>query len=366
MKSLIVAIVLGIAAAPVVAGEETRSRVDVVFCIDRTGSMEGLIETAKQKVWAIVSEIAKSKPTPVLRIGLIGYGSADRDIKFFPLTDDLDKAYQNLVTFKVDMDGDEWVGWAVKQATERMEWVSDKGALKLIFMVGNETAMQGSDAVLYPKTVPEAIKRDITVNAIYAGKPSAEEEKTWREVAKLADGVYTQIDLSGGAITIDTPMDKKILELNTKLNGTYLPFGKQGAASQQNQSTQDGNSLQNGGASNGAQRAMAKCWSGYNCAGWDLVDAAKAKDFKLQDVKKEDLPKEMQELTLKARSALVAKMGQEREALQREINQLGVERQKFIDAEIKSKNLTQDSAFDEAVRRTIRDQAGRKGFTFEK
>ena len=80
--------------------------------------------------------------------------------------------------------------------------------------------MQGSEAVLYPKTVPEAIKKDITVNAIYAGKPSVEEERTWREVAKLADGVYTQIDLSGGAITIETPMDKKIMELNTKLNGT--------------------------------------------------------------------------------------------------------------------------------------------------
>ncbi len=366
MKRLLVAVVLGITAAPAVASEETRSRVDVVFCIDRSGSMQGVIDTAKQKVWAIVTEIAKSKPTPVLRIGLIGYGSADQDIRFFPLTDDLDKVYQNLVTFKVDMGGDEWVGWAVKQATERMEWAAEKGALKLIFMVGNETAMQGNEAVLYPKTVPEAIKKDITVNAIYAGKPSLEEERTWREVAKLADGVYTQIDLSGGAITVETPMDKKIMELNSKLNGTYLPFGKQGAVAQMNQTTQDANSVQNGGASNGAQRAMAKCWSGYNCAGWDLVDAAKGKDFKLEDVKKEELPKEMQELTLEARKALIAKMGQEREALQKEINQLGVDRQKFIDAEIKSKNLTQDSAFDEAVRRTIRDQAGRKGFTFEK
>jgi VWA domain-containing protein len=361
MTSLILAAVLAMADP----GEDAKSRVDVVFCIDRSGSMQGVIETAKQKVWSIVSEIAKSKPTPILRIGLIGYGSADKDIKFFPLTDDLDQAYGNLVTFKVDMGGDEWVGWAVQQATERMEWSSEKSALKIIFMVGNETAMQGSEAVLYPKTVPEAIKKDITVNAIYAGKPSLEEERTWREVAKLADGVYTQIDLSGGAITIETPMDKQIMELNTKLNGTYLPFGKRGSVGQANQSTQDGNSFQNGGSSNGAQRALAKSWSGYNCAEWDLVDAVKGKDFKLEDVKKEDLPKDMQEMTLEARKALIATKGQERDALQKEINRIGVERQKFIDAEIKAKNLTQDSAFDEAVRRTIRDQAGRKGFKFE-
>jgi len=359
MSSLVLAVLLAFAG-----NEDPKSRVDVVFAIDRSGSMEGVIETAKQKVWAIVTEIAKSKPTPALRIGLIGYGSADQDIKFFPLSDDLDQVYANLLTFKVDMGGDEWVGWAIKQATERMDWAKEKSALRMLFMVGNETAMQGREDVLYPKTVPEAIKRDIVVNAIYAGKPSAEEERTWREVAKLADGVFTQIDLSGGAITIATPMDKELLELSTKVNATYVPFGKQGERGAANQSAQDGNSVGNGGNSNGAQRALAKCWNGYNCASWDLVDALKQKDFKLEEVKKEDLPKEMQTMSLAEQKAHLAKRQSERDALQKQVNELGVKRQKFIDAEIKAKNLTQDSAFDEAVRRTIREQAGRKGFTF--
>lgn len=359
MSSLVLAALLSFAA-----NEDAKSRVDVVFAIDRSGSMSGVIETAKQKVWSIVTEIAKSKPTPVLRIGLIGYGSGDKDIRFFPLTDDLDKVYADLLTFRTDMGGDEWVGWAIQQATDRMEWAKDKAALRIIFVVGNETAMQGSEAVLYPKTVPLAIKRDIMVNAIYAGKPSAEEERTWREVAKLADGVYTQIDLSGGAITIATPMDKELMDLNAKVNTTYVPFGKKGEAGAANQSAQDGNSFGNGGASNGAQRALAKCWSGYNCASWDLVDALKQKDFKLEDVKKEDLPKEMQAMSLEEKRAHLAKRQSERDALQKQANELGVKRQKFIDAEIKVKNLTQDSAFDEAVRRTIREQAGRKGFTF--
>jgi len=366
MKTLIAILaVAAVAAPPARANEETKARVDVAFLVDRSGSMEQVIETAKQKIWTMVSEIAKSKPTPALRIGLIGYGSADKDIRFFPLTDDLDKVYADLITFKCDMGGDEWVGWAVKQAVERMEWAKEKEALRIIFVVGNETAMQGREDVLYPKTVPLAIQRDITVNAIYAGKPSSEEERTWREVAKLADGMYTQIDLSGGAITIETPMDKALLELNTKLNATYVPFGKRGAAGATNQSAQDNKSLGNGGASKLAQRALAKSWNGYNCASWDLVDAAKQKDFKLEEVKKEDLPKELQEMTLEARKAYLAKKQAERDAVQKETNELGVKRQKFIDAEVKARNLTQDSAFDEAVRRTIREQAGKKGFTFE-
>src|SRR5688572_12178135 len=165
-----------------------RNKVDVVFCVDRSGSMDRVIETAKRKIWTIVNEVAQQKPTPILRIGLIGYGSADRDIKFFPLSTDLDKVYENLSTFRCDMGGDEWVGWALQQAVDRMEWAPERKALKMIFMVGNETAAQGRSEVLYTQTAPQAIKKDISVNAIYCGKPRTEEEKTWRELASLADG----------------------------------------------------------------------------------------------------------------------------------------------------------------------------------
>jgi hypothetical protein len=345
--------------------DDAKANVDVVFAVDRSGSMSGVIETAKRKIWTIVNEIAKTKPTPALRIGLIGYGSGDSDIKLFPLSDDLDKVYADLLTFQCDMGGDEWVGWAIRQGLEKMAWSTEKGALKIIFVVGNETAMQGSADVLYPKTVPEAIRRDVTVNAIYAGEPDGEEERTWREVAKLADGVYTRIDLSGGAITIDTPMDKELMELSGKINATYVPFGKHGEGGTLNQAAQDGNSLANGGSSNGATRALAKSWSGYNCASWDLVDALKAKDFKLEGVKAEDLPAGMRTMSLDEKKAHLARRRAERDALQKRMNELGVARQKFMDAEIKAKNLNQDSAFDEAVRRAIREQAGRKGFTVE-
>ena len=53
-----------------------QNKVDVVFCVDRSGSMDRVIETAKRKIWTIVNEVAQQKPTPILRIGLIGYASA--------------------------------------------------------------------------------------------------------------------------------------------------------------------------------------------------------------------------------------------------------------------------------------------------
>jgi len=101
---------------------EDKPHIDVVFCIDCSGSMGPVIETAKQKVWAIVNEVAKAKPSPVLRIGLLGYGNADASYRAFDLTDDLDEVYKNLVTFKDEGWGDEWVGLAVHKATAEMHW----------------------------------------------------------------------------------------------------------------------------------------------------------------------------------------------------------------------------------------------------
>ena len=45
--------------APVAA-----KRVEVVFVLDTTGSMSGLIQAAKEKVWAIANTLATAKPAP--------------------------------------------------------------------------------------------------------------------------------------------------------------------------------------------------------------------------------------------------------------------------------------------------------------
>jgi len=354
MMSLMVAGSLYAQDAPV------RGKVDVVFCVDRSGSMDRVIETAKRKIWTIVNEVAQQKPTPILRIGLIGYGSGDRDIKFFQLSSDLDKVYENLTTFRCDMGGDEWVGWALQQAAERMEWATEKKSLKLIFMVGNETAAQGREDVMYTKTAPEAIKKDISVNVIYCGKPNPTEEKTWREVASLADGFYSAIDLSGGEVTIQTPHDKRLAELSQKLNTTYVAFGRRGEEGKLKQEKADKDTASAGAAPAEAARAYSKAASVYNNATWDLVDASKEKEFDLAKIKTEDLPKEMQTMSPEERKAHLDAKIKEREEIRKEIAQLSVERQKFIGEEMKKKNLTADASFDEAVRKTIQEQAAKR------
>ena len=365
MKTLIAAVALTLAAVPVVDAneDEKRGRIDVVFCIDRSGSMSRVIETAKQKVWSIVNQVATAKPTPILRIGLIGYGSADRDIKLFPLSDDLDSVYENLMTFKTDMGGSEWVGWAIHKATKDMGWIDDKKALKIIYMVGNETARQGRPEVLYTRTAPKAIGNGIMINAIYCGNPKGEEETTWREVASLADGSYSKIDLSGGAVTIQTPMDKKLVELNRELNDTYVFYGTHGLKKRKKQLEQDRNATAVGGA---PSRVQAKAGKLYRNESWDLVDATKNEDFKLEEVDKETLPEVLRDKTAEERKAYVEEKSRKREAIQKQIKELAGKRADYIAEEMEKQNLSQENSFDEAVRRSIRAQAEKKGFRFEK
>jgi len=65
-------------AAPPEAVAATQP-VDLAICLDTSGSMSGLIESAKQKLWAVVNELASATPTPDLRVGLIHYGNTGLD-----------------------------------------------------------------------------------------------------------------------------------------------------------------------------------------------------------------------------------------------------------------------------------------------
>src|SRR5262245_48089293 len=74
--------------------------IDLVLCLDVSGSMNGLIDSAKLRLWDIVNELARLKPTPKLRVALYSYGAtnypADKGWvrKEGDLTEDLDDGYK--------------------------------------------------------------------------------------------------------------------------------------------------------------------------------------------------------------------------------------------------------------------------------
>lgn len=167
-------------------------KIDVVFVLDTTGSMGWVIEQAKEKIWDIVKEILKGKPTPIVRVGLVAY----RDIgdvyvtKEFNLTEDIDSVHKELKSYTAGGGGDypEHVSRALTEAVNDLNWDKEEETLKMIFLVGDAPPHEDyNDGFDWRKACEDAQKKGIIINTIGCGTGN---EAVWKEIARKGEGVY--------------------------------------------------------------------------------------------------------------------------------------------------------------------------------
>jgi uncharacterized protein YegL len=339
--------------------------IDVVLCLDVSGSMNGLIESAKTKLWDIVNDLAKIKPTPELRVGLYSYGHTTYDPKAgwvrkeVDLTNDLDAIYQKLNALTIN-GGTELVARVTQAAVGEQKWSEDKGALKIIFVCGNEPASQDKQVTLQ-SVADKAKAKDIVINTIYCGNVSNRDSTDWKEYAAMCKGQFFTIDQDKGTVVVATPFDKELAQLSAEMSKTYLTYGARGRELAANQLAQDANAAKAApGAA--AARAETKATGLYRNDAWDLVDRLKNdKNFDIKKVPVEELCDEMKKMTPEEREAYVKKKLAEREEMQKKITDLSAKRQTFIKEELKKNPSKADQAFDAAVRGALRQQAETKG-----
>lgn len=340
--------------------------VELAVCLDTSGSMQGLIDTARARIWDIVSDLATAKPTPKLRVALVTFGNDGHAAENgwtsvdLALTEDLDSVSMKLFALTTN-GGTELVGRAVDTATRSLDWTPGDKVLHLIVVAGNESADQ-DQVVKYADASRRAIEKGIMVNSIYCGDPNDALAPVWRDVAKLADGQFAAIDQAQGAVAIATPFDEELASLSGQLNTTYVPFGARGAWHATNQVAQDNNASAMAPAA-AAQRCVAKSGTVYDNRQWDLVDASKSKDFRIEDVRTEELPVAMQSMTPEQRRAFIDQQGKAREAIQARALELGTQRTRFI-AEEQTKLTANGPRFESVIREAIRSQARAKGMEF--
>jgi hypothetical protein len=111
------------------------------------------------------------------------------------------------------------------------------------------------------------------------------------------------------------------------------------------------------------QRALTKSSVNYQNGSWDLVDASKDKTFKLEQVKTDALPAEMQKMNEEERKEFIGKKAKERTELQAKIKSLVGEREKFVADQRKQQAGT--NTLDAVVIAAVREQAGKRQFKFE-
>ena len=338
----------------------------LAICLDTSGSMDGLIDAAKQKLWAVINDLALADPTPRLEVALLTFGNDGHaedqgwvEVQT-PFTEDLDLVSQKLFDLTTN-GGTELVG-RVLHHTSALDWHPSTDTLKLVIIAGNESADQDTE-VPYPEACRALITQGVMVNSIYCGPETDEIAPDWRQVALLADGQFASIDKDQGTIVVETPFDAELGALSTKLNTTYLPYGKSGETKLANQQAQDWNAASLNSAAVAA-RCSTKASAIYSCGTWDLVDASKDETFELESVAVEELPEVMQTMTPAERVAHVETMRDERAALQASITEVTAKRQPFVEAEMKRLALDDSKSFDRAIRKAIRAQAATKGFRF--
>lgn len=345
----------------------TKPKIQVALLLDTSSSMSGLISQAKSQLWKVINEFIMAKRNgqrPEMQVALYEYGKSTLSRgegfirQILPLTDDLDKVSEELFALKTN-GGDEYCGQVIQVATGSLQWSSSSKDLKAIFIAGNEPFTQGK--VNYADACRAAIAKGITVSTIFCGPEATGIQGKWKDGAMLADGSYMNIDHNRRVVHIAAPQDKRIAELGAALNGTYLPFGTAGKAGAANQFAQDANSA-SVGAGSSVQRAVSKSSGYYRNDSWDLVDAIENGKVKLEDVKKEDLPKAMQKMNLEEQRKYIETNSAKRAQLKKEIAELNKERRKHVAAEEKKSAAEGKESLDSAMAKSLRRQATEKGF----
>jgi uncharacterized protein YegL len=345
------------------------ARLEIVFVLDTTGSMGGLIEGAKQRIWGIVNEVMQESHSSV-RIGLVAYRDRGDEYvtKILPLTADLDRVYTTLMDYRANGGGDEAedVRTALAEAVYKVNWSASASDLsQIVFLVGDAPPhndyTSASDTLI---TAAGALRKGIIVNTIQCGS-MGETTRAWKAIAERGNGQYFAIADDGGVQTVSTPYDDEMGNLATTLGSTFLPYGfGTGTAGRVARTEAAKQAAETEGRivdmlpTVKAERALNKVVNEQAYIG-DLLQSIENGSVKLEDINPAELPEELQALDPAQRTAEVEKRLADRRTLRARILELSKQREAFVDAE-RSKTKSKGDGFDVVVAKTVKEQMARK------
>jgi Mg-chelatase subunit ChlD len=347
-------------------------KVDVVFVLDTTGSMSGLIQTAKEKIWSIATTMASAQPTPEIRIGLVAYRDrGDQYVtKVVDLSGDLDSVYATLMDFQADGGGDtpESVNKALYDAVHNISWSEGSQAYQVVFLVGDAPPhMDYQGEMKYPEIVAAARKKGIVINTIQCGElPTT--AGPWTQIASLGLGKFFQVEQAGSAVALATPFDANLAELSARLDDTRLYFGTEEerermagkvAATDKLHAVATVESL--------ARRASFNIAAGgrTNLLGEnELVDGVASGTIKLDELDEAELPAALKPMAPEEQQAYVAGLAGERAELRRQISELAADRDDYLKKKVEEAGGFKDS-LDQKIYEAVADQAKEAGLEYK-
>ncbi|NBU92592.1 MAG: VWA domain-containing protein [Flavobacteriia bacterium] len=341
-------------------------KVQLVILFDTSNSMDGLLNQAKAKIWAIVNEVSSLRyqgTIPQLEIAMYDYGNQSLNIKDnyvrqqLNFTKDLDLVSEKLFGLTTN-GGDEFCGAVIQKSLSDLSWSANNGDLKLIYIAGNEPFNQGP--ISYKEACALAKTKGVLVSTIFCGPYDEGVRTFWQDGATCSGGDFFNINSDQALSYMATPYDSLIQSNNLKLNGTYVSYGVDGVDKKNKQVRQDENAKTLNNAVM-VERAVAKGSTNYWNGAWDLIDAAAADSTFISKLEEKDKTDELKGKTAEEIKTIVAEKTKEREQIQQEIATLNVKRVAYIEAESK-KNQVKTDDFGTAVAKSLRKNAVLLGF----
>ena len=328
-------------------------RIDVVFAVDTTGSMGGLLDGAKRTVWSIATHIRKTDPNADLRIGLVAYRDVGDDYvtKPFLLTTYLDAVYSELATYQASGGGDtpEDVDAALDDSLHKMPWRAD--AKKLVFLVGDAPPASRGEVPRFDVLAREASETGIVINAIRCGVDN-ETASTFQRIASLGRGEFSTIHQDGGVQQIATPYDDKLAELSSQIDRTAMVVGDDSVRTRW-----EGKMAAAEAAPAAAKADRAAYYANGATGGMkrgedDLVGGVATGTMTVDGVDPESLPADMRGKDKAEVKAEIDRRVAERRTLQNQVEDLTRQREDFLVKQAKGG----EAGFDEAVKATVDKQ----------
>lgn len=346
-------------------------KVDVVFVLDTTGSMSGLIQTAKDKIWSIATTMASAQPTPEIRIGLVAYRDrGDHYVtKVVDLSEDLDSVYATLMDFQADGGGDtpESVNKALYDAVHNISWSQDSQAYQVVFLVGDAPPhMDYQDEMKYPEIVAAAKRKGIVINTIQCGDiPTT--AAPWTQIASLGHGKFFQVEQAGNAVALATPFDAEIAALSARLDDTRLYFGTEEEKERMANKVAATDKLHAASSiESRARRAAFNVAAGgkANLLGEnELVDGVVSGAVKLDELDANELPAALKPMAPEEQKAYIAGLAGERANLQRQIRELAEDRDDYLKKKVEEAGGFKDS-LDQKIYEAVAEQASESGLEY--
>lgn len=348
--------------------QQNRPHIQVVFALDATGSMSGLIKAAKEKIWSIAGSLAQTENAPKIEIGLLFY--RDKGDAFVTKTvmmqEDLDKVYEKLMDIGADGGGDEpeSVNLALYQAINNFAWSQNPNTYKTVFLVGDCPPHMDYNEVRYPATCIRANEKSININTILMGNNS-EAERIWKSIAAKTNGSFTSVGMDVNNIAVNTPYDQQISDLSDQLDELRYTYGNKDERIRYEEKKSMSRKISSGSAvSTKAQRADYNATpagkSGYAGSKELLNDVAEG-IIKTETLKEDELPEEFKNLKGKELETAIKNKIAQRESLKKKMSVLAKQRQAFIDADLAKRDKSEvENSFNYKVYESVKEQAAKK------